>query len=172
MSKNFNPRSLAGATKHSTRNHTTIDISIHAPLRERQTLYKRDLQLFIFQSTLPCGSDRVSPRGSSCAGNFNPRSLAGATAVDKSKVGDCGISIHAPSRERLISDLDRFVIMNISIHAPSRERPFASHLRNNRGRISIHAPSRERLLSYLWPLPWLYISIHAPSRERLIQTTA
>ena len=75
-------------------------ISIHAPSRERQTLYKRDLQLFIFQSTLPRGSDSSRSYRPFRSGNFNPRSLAGATKGWVYSKRAEAISIHAPSRER------------------------------------------------------------------------
>ena len=75
-------------------------ISIHAPSRERQTLYKRDLQLFIFQSTLPRGSDSSRSYRPFRSGNFNPRSLAGATKGWVYRTRAEAISIHAPSRER------------------------------------------------------------------------
>ena len=75
-------------------------ISIHAPSRERQTLYKRDLQLFIFQSTLPRGSDSSRSYRPFRSGNFNPRSLAGATKCWVYRTRAEAISIHAPSRER------------------------------------------------------------------------
>ncbi len=55
-------------------------------------------------------------------GDFNPRSLTGATPLT---VGDPlwdGISIHAPSRERRGSMDDLEDVLMISIHAPSRER--------------------------------------------------
>ena len=59
MSKNFNPRSLAGAT----------DLN-------------RLLQILItFQSTLPCGSDQPDALVSVALDYFNPRSLAGATVL-------------------------------------------------------------------------------------------
>ena len=54
----FNPRSLAGATRDHHALPAAIFISIHAPLRERRA--SRFLTLFLisaFQSTLPCGSD-------------------------------------------------------------------------------------------------------------------
>ena len=60
----------------STLDHTLI--SIHAPLRERLTLAQLIRSYWIFQSTLPYGSDR-------CAGWESPRNA---------------ISIHAPLRER------------------------------------------------------------------------
>ena len=54
----FNPRSLAGATCFSVPLvKLCVEISIHAPSRER--LYQNSLRLpvFAFQSTLPRGSD-------------------------------------------------------------------------------------------------------------------
>ena len=76
-------------------------ISIHAPLRERQNRVKSCFFKVLFQSTLPCGSDRPEFLGSHssmifqstlpCGSDlpvhplgqgqphFNPRSLAGAT---------------------------------------------------------------------------------------------
>ena len=57
-SHNFNPRSLAGATLGYVTDEILKRISIHAPLRERPVLLKRRLILILFQSTLPCGSDR------------------------------------------------------------------------------------------------------------------
>ena len=75
---NFNPRSLTGATQEkprvaaviafqSTLPHGSddarehgvdfIDISIHAPSRERRRYCMRCLRQFAFQSTLPHGSD-------------------------------------------------------------------------------------------------------------------
>ena len=121
--KHFNPRSLAGATGVSTRFlrpitlfqstlprgsdpvvealNTALNISIHAPSRERRT---RELQAEIkklFQSTLPRGSDlflivicpvnllfqSTLPRGSDVWYSIYKHNKA--------------ISIHAPSRERL-----------------------------------------------------------------------
>ena len=53
---------------------------------------------------------------------FNPRSLAGATRGPKGDTGPQGISIHAPSRERLCLSVPLVKLRIISIHAPSRER--------------------------------------------------
>ena len=119
--KDFNPRSLAGATASIDSSRCISDISIHAPSRERPSalikpLIRKDfnprslvgatrytrfcLQLPLFQSTLPRGSDSAAsvddviytlfqstlPRGS------DPPAL---------QVPCWGIiSIHAPSRER------------------------------------------------------------------------
>ena len=77
-------------------------ISIHAPSRERQ------VYLLL-----------TEPRTE----NFNPRSLAGATEINKHKDCNSLISIHAPSRERHNKLFSEAVIELISIHAPSRERP-------------------------------------------------
>ena len=119
----FNPRSLAGAT----------------------LLGVGTVQLPVFQSTLPCGSD--PPQGNTLIvdHNFNPRSLAGATTyavhTEPSAAGfqstlpcgsDCArlngpflilISIHAPLRERLSTINSGLSVGKISIHAPLRERP-------------------------------------------------
>ena len=77
-SQHFNPRSLAGATKYGDVDSIPVEISIHAPLRERPLT---TMILFVCR-------------------DFNPRSLAGATF----KAHPCQrlrhISIHAPLRER------------------------------------------------------------------------
>ena len=54
-------------------------ISIHAPLRERRLLFLPALGATTFQSTLPCGSDRLTALDIHSEAHFNPRSLAGAT---------------------------------------------------------------------------------------------
>ena len=54
--------------------------------------------------------------------NFNPRSLAGATSSPIVFAKLLRISIHAPSRERLLRRLFADNTVYISIHAPSRER--------------------------------------------------
>ena len=140
-------------------------ISIHAPLRERPDVDIVRMAVGRFQSTLPYGSDSY-------------KAVRGV---------DSFISIHAPLRERLADfgfpDLD----MEISIHAPLRERLksqhriFWRHYFNPRSltgatnsycrkasgiMISIHAPLRERrrLPQGVWCGQG--ISIHAPLRER------
>ena len=76
--RNFNPRSLAGATQMNT------------------YLY----ELSLFQSTLPRGSDITLISQLSFSLYFNPRSLAGATGWGLYPDFNASISIHAPSRER------------------------------------------------------------------------
>ena len=55
--KYFNPRSLAGATLLRYAKDNLLRISIHAPLRERLLMVRIMLIIALFQSTLPCGSD-------------------------------------------------------------------------------------------------------------------
>ena len=144
--KHFNPRSLAGATKHGVIVWVSLKISIHAPLRERRyrmmfTLLHiayfnpRSLagatstKLIIyaslkFQSTLPCGSDR---------------------GLEKDLKTKDLISIHAPLRERLVVLLTFFLLTYFN----PRSLAGATLVRLKRGvciMISIHAPLRERLL--------------------------
>ena len=54
-------------------------ISIHAPSRERLKIFKTRNDVVTFQSTLPRGSDTFTKIIICREGNFNPRSLAGAT---------------------------------------------------------------------------------------------
>ena len=75
----FNPRSLAGATGNITGNIGAGIISIHAPLRERHKFVTISSERQVFQSTLPCGSDRRFASYAITPLYFNPRSLAGAT---------------------------------------------------------------------------------------------
>ena len=119
-----------------------------------------------FQSTLPRGSDNLFDYDDKARDNFNPRSLAGATVTmlvmlsalayfnprslagatrgPKGDTGPQGISIHAPSRERLCLSVPLVKLRIISIHAPSRERLLFSLNKFANLTISIHAPSRER----------------------------
>ena len=101
LPRDFNPRSLAGATGSKMLNAkspvisihapsrerlqqagTAValhGISIHAPSRERLILTSSSVMLAVFQSTLPRGSD---------------------FSFLRSQILPVGISIHAPSRER------------------------------------------------------------------------
>ena len=102
-----------------------IIISILAPSRERLADYQKGGRLYEFQSSLPHGSDlrqkqrlycsqNFNPRSLTgatsraeyllrAASNFNPRSLTGATGLRRRQFIKGGISILAPSRERLNS---------------------------------------------------------------------
>ena len=80
---------------------TVLTISIHAPSRERRFGFALAVKfLNLFQSTLPRGSDLTKSTTNSTSNNFNPRSLAGATARTMMMSRHRSISIHAPSRER------------------------------------------------------------------------
>ena len=59
-----------------------------------------NMVIVLFQSTLPRGSDSHVQWFALCAPDFNPRSLAGATATVAAWRAALLISIHAPSRER------------------------------------------------------------------------
>ena len=141
-----------------------------------------------FQSTLPRGSDCFGAIQGRAAADFNPRSLAGATNVALAALVDSAISIHAPSRERLIGIKQQPELTLISIHAPSRERragvDFKQCSRCNfnprslagatwmfRGIRQLLSNFNPRSLAGATPGLTLsnapgVISIHAPSRER------
>ena len=143
-SKNFNPRSLAGAT----------------------TMMRAVCLVLIFQSTLPRGSDCVCLAIDSAVCYFNPRSLAGATCVNvavsfvaknfnpRSLAGATQSAIHCKCITRFQSTLPRGsdIVRLLSV---SRMPSFQSTLPRGSDAeliflplfqaISIHAPSRERL---------------------------
>ena len=98
---NFNPRSLAGATLQAVTNHLTC-----------RHFNPRSLAGATTTKMLSCFGDMY----------FNPRSLAGATMKRRQTKKHIVISIHAPSRERLLILNILRGHKNISIHAPSRER--------------------------------------------------
>ena len=55
----FNPRSREGATVQLMGIGARLDVSIHAPAKERRhTLYHKQDKCHLFQSTLPRRSDR------------------------------------------------------------------------------------------------------------------
>ena len=122
--RNFNPRSLAGATL---------------------MLISRQPKTAVFQSTLPRGSDIDALEA------LNTVSLISIHAPSRERHHDHPqrqkhgmISIHAPSRERHLCVILKFPGASISIHAPSRERQTATISVMGGKEISIHAPSRER----------------------------
>ena len=170
MTRNFNPRSLTGATLYSFSIWYNIDISIHAPSRER---------LFVFLVTVQACTD-FNPRsltGATLIGvcskgiplNFNPRSLTGATqhryqwAMDDMQFqstlphgsdgqGDRVIILHKYFNPRSLTgatDSCYFTWYNIynfnprSLTGATAVTPFGIVYTS----ISIHAPSRERRYS-------------------------
>ena len=98
----FNPRPLAGATPLFGVGAGRVWISIHAPLRGRPLAQALRLTGSSFQSTPPCGGDKVCRRAWMERPDFNPRPLAGATDRRGSGGPGPGISIHAPLRGRLL----------------------------------------------------------------------
>ena len=163
--KHFNPRSLAGATSSTSSTRASGEISIHAPLRER-------------------------PRNSvvtKVPAHFNPRSLAGATLSGKSLEYAKNISIHAPLRERPGYNLFRSPTLEFQSTLPCGSDDKANDWAIRCVHISIHAPLRERhticfsiiffsnfnprSLAGATPYDRVIIvdndiSIHAPLRER------
>ena len=207
---NFNPRSLAGATRspaikwyhriisihaplrerrlHCRHDYSCRCISIHAPLRERRKAQSYRHSRYIFQSTLPCGSDAQINPFIIYEPYFNPRSLAGATDTSEQSPHDnqfqstlpCGsdqgqvrVLIGSTEFQSTLpcgSDVLNFLYVSnfaISIHAPLRERLHAAIDLVLTEKISIHAPVRERPESKTIPGTACMISIHAPLRERL-----
>ena len=162
----FNPRSLAGATPQHIKGVQRNVISIHAPLRERPRYSFSSWLRAAFQSTLPCGSDSSTIRQSTTNDNFNPRSLAGATQVFLFFVVTCSISIHAPLRERHITNKLLLVVFVISIHAPLRERPTISHFAFVYGYDFNPRSLAGATKANDWAIRCVHISIHAPLRER------
>ena len=110
----------------------------------------KDICLTAFQSTLPRGSDvsfllqscnestfqSTLPRGSDCNLTATLHHVDGFQST-LPRGSDCGcgvilyysgISIHAPSRERLVKMQKHIFLLIISIHAPSRERQHQNKL--------------------------------------------
>ena len=146
-----------------------LQISIHAPLRERHIKRGLTSPTSLFQSTLPYGSDDNSNNQNIHINNFNPRSLTGATTsvILYTTVGD--ISIHAPLRERLKLYAMLKMACYISIHAPLRERRGTYLLKLSNFLFQSTLPyGSDDPVNMPFVLP-LQISIHAPLRERHIK---
>ena len=107
-----------------------------------------------------------SASGRGTLGNFNPRSLAGATKCESCGGTVSEISIHAPSRERQINGKSKNIRPEISIHAPSRERQRQEHLKDYNFLFQSTLPRGSDFGSSASTGEMLDISIHAPSRER------
>ena len=96
----FNPRSLAGATKNGCKLNITVRFQSTLPRGSDAGYNLFRSPTLEFQSTLPRGSDVTIWPKLLQRRNFNPRSLAGATAGYNLFRSPILISIHAPSRER------------------------------------------------------------------------
>ena len=161
----FNPRPLAGATVRAgigqpvgiisihapLRGRPLIflpyfcrhEISIHAPLRGRQVLVFVCRLVLVFQSTPPCGGDKLRSSDRWCPGHFNPRPLAGATSL-RSVPGGSRLFQSTPpcGGDQRFQPPARYP--GISIHAPLRGRPRLGQQGRVGVTISIHAPLRGR----------------------------
>ena len=123
--KDFNPRSLAGATI------PLVGLSRRSDYFNPRSLAGATLTVSVctivvpvFQSTLPRGSDLSGGCGrSGSPADFNPRSLAGATmaAALRDKV-KAEFQSTLPRGSDVLCLYFRNIPTAISIHAPSRER--------------------------------------------------
>ena len=126
--------------------------------------HKRVALVCLFQSTLPRGSDETHKRVSPLYVYFNPRSLAGATYHDGIPYAFSFISIHAPSRERLMTT----VLMPMLSYFNPRSLAGAT-LNCLLDKVSMLFQStlpRGSDFVVCMRLSCIAISIHAPSRER------
>ena len=181
----FNPRSQTGATGSSIQYSTEIQISIHAPKRERRRSVLRSGGRSQFQSTLPNGSDNFcssSPYNFSISihapkrerrilclfivglKNFNPRSQTGATLTASLTQWFTIISIHAPKRERLQRRTVPGVDWNFNPRSQTGATPDRS-LYNACLLFQSTLPNGSDHRSMYSCRAW-FISIHAPKRER------
>ena len=120
-----------------------------------------------FQSTPPCGGD-VQPGATDPGPNhFNPRPLAGATALFGGRSMVIGISIHAPLRGRLIWNFVTVLVYKISIHAPLRGRRTPGQMVDAGLPFQSTPPCGGDLMEVFAVLT-SFISIHAPLRGRHI----
>ena len=163
--KDFNPRSLAGATKNVVSAYVHKDISIHAPSRERLTVVIDLNDPTKFQSTLPRGSDLLVLIIILKGMDFNPRSLAGATAKNQDSEHKWSDFNPRSLAGATASAVPTPVHVIISIHAPSRERLLCFGWFPNDVRFQSTLP-RGSDYNYQHRYQWAMISIHAPSRER------
>ena len=172
LRSNFNPRSLAGATRiRGMGLGSAVDFNPRSLAGATFNPVSSTHWLKGFQSTLPRGSDVLTAMIlTSCHAHFNPRSLAGATL---------------PSPQHSYTYITHFNPRSLA-GATCKESMGSATLENFNPRslagateepaekpeqqeISIHAPSRERPCIELILTPSLIISIHAPSRERRIK---
>ena len=184
--KNFNPRSLAGATCRSHRQtslqefqstlprgsdtnlgkiHVFPSISIHAPSRERLEMQHKNNRNYYFNPRSLAGATGDSRADHDGRIYFNPRSLAGATFRADCWCKPPTISIHAPSRERRESTVIWDEDSAISIHAPSRERPNGAPMHHRRYDFNPRSLAGATAWAKAENVK-VWISIHAPSRER------
>ena len=150
----------------------SLRISIHAPSRERRNV----------TVNVGSGGGDFNPRSltgatslvhyiSTSFNDFNPRSLTGATITQHIKIQHFIISIHAPLRERhgtCIACIQVDTLFQSTLPYGSDRFDCAFTLGIG---ISIHAPLRERPAATYLGQFLFGISIHAPLRERRTTTS-
>ena len=146
---------------------TTLVISIHAPSRERRAYVRPLFRVYKFQSTLPHGSDSVQLCGGSGPFAFQSTLPHGSDRPPLLREYERRISIHAPSRERPKEGPTNGKELEFQSTLPHGSDPIFLIFYLHASGISIHAPSRERQTFSSVKYLCLLISIHAPSRERL-----
>ena len=146
LSRDFNPRSLTGATQKQADTAQRVGISIHAPSRERHSCSMTISRVRHFNPRSLTGATIRQLIIAISIRNFNPRSLTGATT---GLYGTSGFVMNFNPRSltgATCQDGSPDIVRTISIHAPSRERPYGFNVVGAVTFISIHAPSRERLI--------------------------
>ena len=123
-SVNFNPRSLAGATGKAREKSAKEIISIHAPSRERQLVDVLPFELCQISIHAPSRERLLAClKITTSALYFNPRSLAGATPYWLTATR-CRSNFNPRSLAGATHAAGGAAAgLQISIHAPSRERP-------------------------------------------------
>ena len=183
----FNPRSHEGSDAHRQPSHLFPPVSIHAPTKgATRRSPGTSLWLGCFNPRSHEGSDNRSGDGKSSGKGFNPRSHEGSDMDQPDQYIVWAVSIHAPTRdlvlsssclslsfwfqstlprrERLISPNCRFRADTVSIHAPTKGATLlVCHFSVN-PYVSIHAPTKGATTRCLYSLIFSSVSIHAPTK--------
>jgi len=120
---------------------------------------------FVFQSTLPRGSDLLTVLSGTSILYFNPRSQGGATGSGRGPTRKDLFQSTLPRGSDVLRSGEKDKVI-ISIHAPKGERLFTRATNFFSDIISIHAPKGERLIRLSVLYLYCLISIHAPKGER------
>ena len=132
------------------------NISIHAPLRGRQSWEHERIIIIIISIHAPLRGRLVRSARTQARGRFQSTPPCGGDKSAEALWRYVSISIHAPLRGRRWKNKNNYASILISIHAPLRGRQQRCPEWWPLVRISIHAPLRGRLTSL------------DPSRSRLL----
>ena len=121
---------------------------------------------FLFQSTLPYGSDMIAQQLTDVTSNFNPRSLTGATSVDADGTLTWTFQSTLPYGSDSTNPIQNKAV-KISIHAPLRERLNLLTHHSSFARYFNPRSLTGATMIYGQIMTCQDISIHAPLRERL-----